>query len=106
MPYILKSAGLVIAYLVAAKIGLVFGTVSSSATLFWPPSGIALAALMLGGIRYLPSVFVAACLTAVMVDAPAIFVIGYSAGYALEAFIGFSLVKRFDHIDLSLNRLR
>lgn len=106
MPYMLKSAGLVIAYLVAAKIGLVFGTVSSSATLFWPPSGIALAALLLGGIRYLPAVFVAACLTAVMVGAPAIFAIGYSAGYALEAFIGFSLVKRFDHIDLSLNRLR
>ena len=40
MPFIVKSVGLVIAYLAAAKIGLVFGTVSSSATIFWPPGRI------------------------------------------------------------------
>ena len=106
MPFIVKSVGLVIAYLAAAKIGLVFGTVSSSATIFWPPGGIALAALLLGGIRYLPAVFVAACLTAVMVNAPVIFAVGFSVGNALQTYIGFSLLKRFDHIDLSLSRLR
>ena len=106
MPYIAKSSGLVIAYLAAAKIGLVFGTVSSSATLIWPSGGIALAALLLGGIRYLPAVFVAACLTAVMVDAPVIFAAGFSVGNALATYIGFSLLKRFDHLDHSLSRLR
>jgi diguanylate cyclase (GGDEF)-like protein/PAS domain S-box-containing protein len=106
MPYIAKSVGLVIAYLAAAKIGLVFGTVSSSAMIFWPPGGIALAALLLGGVRYLPPVFVAAYLTAEMVDAPAIFALGFSVGNVLEAFIGFFLIQRFGNGALSLNRLR
>lgn len=106
MPYIVRSSVLVIAYLAAAKIGLVFGTVSSSAMIFWPPGGIALAALLLGGIRFLPPVFVAAYLTARMVDAPAIFALGFSVGNVLETSIGFFLLQRFGHVDLSLNRLR
>ena len=80
LPFIVKSVVLVIAYLVAAKIGLVFGTVSSSATIFWPPGGIALAALLFGGVRYLPPVFVAAYLTAEIVNAPTIFALGFSVG--------------------------
>ncbi|OIR02244.1 cyclic di-GMP phosphodiesterase Gmr [mine drainage metagenome] len=106
MPYIIKSLGLIIAYLAAAKIGLVFGTVSSSAMIFWPPGGIALAALLLGGVRFLPPVFVAAYLTAEMVDAPAIFALGFSVGSVLETFAGFFLLRRFGSVDLSLNRLR
>ncbi len=106
MPFILKSVALIVAYLAAAKVGLVFGTVSSSATIFWPPGGIALAALLLGGVRYFPVVFVAACLTAIMVQAPLIFGVGFSVGNALETYTGFFLLKRFNHIDLSLSRPR
>ncbi len=106
MPFIAKSAGLIIAYLAAAKIGLVFGTVSSSAMIFWPPGGVALAALLLGGLRYLPAVFVASVITAVMANVPAIFAAGFSVGNTLEPCIGYFLLRRFDHVDLSLSRLR
>ena len=106
MPYIVKSLILVIAYLVAAKIGLVFGTVSSSAMIFWPPGGIALAALLLGGVRFLPPVFVGAYLTAEIVHAPSIFAVGFSLGNMLESYIGFYLLQRFGHVDFSLSRLR
>ncbi len=106
MPYAIKSLGLVIAYLAAAKVGLVFGTVSSSAMIFWPPGGVALAALLLGGVRFLLPVFVAAYLTAEMVGAPAIFALGFSLGSVLEAFAGFFLLQHFGNVDLSLNRLR
>lgn len=106
LPFIFKSAGLVVVYLAAAKVGLVFGMVSSSAMVFWPPGGIALAALLLGGVRYLPSVFVAALLAALMVEAPLPFVLGSSVGNALETYIGYYLLKRFGNIDLSLDRLR
>ena len=106
MPFIVNSAILVVAYLVAAKVGLVFGTVSSSATIFWPPGGIALAALLLGGIRYLPAVFLAASLTALMVDASPFFALGFSLGNTLETFTGFFLLRRFNHLDLSLSRPR
>ena len=106
MPYLIRSAGLVIAYLAAAKIGLVFGTVSSSATIFWPPGGVALAALLLGGIRYLPAIFLADCLTSAMVDAPLIFAIGFSVGNTLKSYIGYELIRRYGNIDISLSRLR
>ena len=106
LPFILKSVVLVVAYLVAAKVGLVFGTVSSSATIFWPPGGIALAALLLGGISYLPAVLFASSITAVMVGASPLFALGFSVGNTLETFIGYSLLTRCNYLDLSLNRPR
>jgi diguanylate cyclase (GGDEF)-like protein/PAS domain S-box-containing protein len=106
LPFIVNSIILVIVYLAAAKIGLVFGTVSSSATIFWPPGGIALAALLLGGIRYLPAVALAASLTALMVSASPLFALGFSVGNTLETYAGFYLLNRFNHLDLSLNRPR
>jgi diguanylate cyclase (GGDEF)-like protein/PAS domain S-box-containing protein len=106
LPFIVNSSVLVIAYLVAAKVGLVFGTVSSSATIFWPPGGIALAALLLGGIRYLPAVALAASLTALMVSASPLFALGFAAGNTLETYLGFYLLGRFNNLDLSLNRPR
>lgn len=106
MPFIAKSVALVVAYLVAAKVGLVFGTLSSSATIFWPPGGIALAALLLGGLRYLPSVLLAASITAWMVDAPPFFAVGFAAGNTLETYIGYQLLQRFNHLDLTLSRPR
>jgi diguanylate cyclase (GGDEF)-like protein/PAS domain S-box-containing protein len=104
--FILKSVGLVVAYLVAAKIGMVFGTVNSSATIFWPPGGIALAVVLIGGIRFLPSVFVAAYLAAVMVDAPWVFALGSSIGNTLETCIGYFLLTRCCKVDLALTRVR
>jgi diguanylate cyclase (GGDEF)-like protein/PAS domain S-box-containing protein len=106
LPFIVNSVFLVIAYLVAAKVGLVFGTVSSSATIFWPPGGIALAALLLGGINYLPAVLLAASITALMVDATPLFALGFSVGNTLETFLGFYLLNRFNHLDISLSRPR
>ncbi len=106
LPFIVKSVILVFAYLVASKIALVFGTVSSSATIFWPPGGIALAALLLGGINFLPSVLLAASLTALMAGGGPLFVLGFAVGNTLETFIGFYLLGRFGKIDLSLNRPR
>jgi diguanylate cyclase (GGDEF)-like protein/PAS domain S-box-containing protein len=106
VPYIVRSIGLVIAYLAAARIGLVFGTVSSSATIFWPPGGVALAALLLGGIRYLPAVIAGACLTSMMVDAPWYFAIGFAVGDTLKPYIGYHLLRRYGNVDIALCRLR
>jgi len=106
LPFLLKAIGLIIAYLVAAKIGMEFGTVNGSATIFWPPGGIALAALLLGGVRYLPAIFIGAYLAAVMVHAPLIFALGSSIGNTLETYIGYSLLTRFAKTDLALNHIK
>ncbi len=106
MAFVLKCVLLVLAYLAAGKVGLAFGTVNGSATIFWPPGGIALAVVLIGGTRYLPAVFAAAYLAAVMVDAPLVFSLGSATGNTLEIYLGFVLLTRYckfdprlDHID-------
>ena len=94
MSLILKSIVLIIIYLAAAKVGLEFGVINHSATIFWPPGGIALAAVLLGGARYLPAVFVAACLASAMVNTPFIFGLGSAIGNVLETYLGYTLLKR------------
>ena len=58
--YALRVAGLALAYFLAARIGLEFAVVNPAISTVWPASGIALAALLLGGIRLLPAVFIGA----------------------------------------------
>ena len=105
MSFLFKSLVLVIVYLVSAKIALIFGTVNHSVTILWPSGGIALAAVLLGGVRYLPAVFIAAYLTGLMLNTPLIFGLGAAIGNTLETYLGFVLLKRFGHVDLSLSRL-
>lgn len=106
MPFVLKSIVLLLVYLAAAKIGLAFGTVAGNATVFWPPGGIALAAVLLGGLRYLPTVFVGAYLAAVILDDPLIVCLGTSLGNTLETYIAFTLLKRYTGLELKLDRTK
>ena len=43
-------------YFLTAKLGMLLASVQGNVTLFWPPAGIGLAALILGGWRLLPAV--------------------------------------------------
>lgn len=106
MPFIIKSAALAVVYLVTAKIGMLFGTVSGSVTIFWPAGGIALAVVLLGGPRFLPAVFVGASLASVMVDAPLLFALGAALGNTLETGLGYLLLTRNCNVDPGLNRVR
>ena len=51
-----------VVYAVTAKVGLTLAFAHPSATAVWPPTGIALAALLLWGYRIWPAVFVPALL--------------------------------------------
>lgn len=100
MSFVLKSVLLIIIYVASAKVALTFGTISNSVTIFWPSGGVALAAVLLGGKRYLPAVFISACLAAYMVDTPLIFGLGSAAGNVLETYLAYTLLKRvttFNH---------
>ncbi len=105
MSFTIKTVALIIVYLAAAKVGLAFGMVAHSATVFWPPSGIALAAVLLGGKRYLPAVFIAAGLAAYMVETPFIFGLGSAAGNVLETYLGYSLLKRATSFNPKFHRI-
>ena len=49
-----------LAYFVLAKLGLRLASINPSATPIWPPTGIALAAVLLWGQRMWPAIFAAA----------------------------------------------
>lgn len=105
MLFFLKSAGLVLAYVVAAKLGLDYGRVQGVAV-FWPPGGIALGAVLLGGVRYLPAVGLAAWLAAFAVDAPPLFAIGSTLGNLLETTLAYLLLTRVRPCRTTLTRLK
>ncbi len=51
-------------YVGAAKLGLTMASLNGNVTIIWPPTGIALAALVLGGVRLWPGVAMGAFLAA------------------------------------------
>ncbi len=55
--------------ILATELGLRFATASGAASLIWPPAGIALSALLLGGWRYAPGIFAGLYIGALLNDA-------------------------------------
>jgi len=60
--YLHQVGTLAAVYFAAAKGGLLLATVGAQVTLVWPPTGLALAALLLGGPRLWPGVALGATL--------------------------------------------
>lgn len=63
LPLVMRILLLASAYFAGGNAGLSVPYVGSSITLFWPPSGIALAALLLWGVSCWPGIFVGALVT-------------------------------------------
>ncbi|MDD5480925.1 diguanylate cyclase [Rhodoferax sp.] len=104
MLFILKSAILLLVYVLAAKLGLEYGRLHQSVTLFWPPSGIALGVVLLGGPRYLPTVFLAAWWAAI--DSPPVFAVGSALANVLETSFAYVLVTRWCHCNKALTQVQ
>src|SRR5439155_9439174 len=54
--YVLKVAALAVVYYAAARLGLRYASIGQSISLVWPPTGIALAGLIILGRSYWPGV--------------------------------------------------
>jgi signal transduction histidine kinase len=92
----LPLIGLVtVVYFIAGKLGLQLALLNASASAVWPPSGIALAALLLLGYRVWPAIFLGAFLVNLTTAGSVPTSLGIAAGNALEALAGAWLVCRF-----------
>jgi diguanylate cyclase (GGDEF)-like protein len=95
----LREWGLLVAlalvYTAAGKLGLAFGLVNPSASAVWAPTGIALAAFLLGGTRFWPAIFVGAFLYNLTTAGSVLTSLGIAAGNTLEGAIGAALVRRW-----------
>lgn len=82
-------------YVVAAKISLALAFVNPSATAVWPPTGIALAAVLIFGPRISPGIFVGAFLANETTVGTLTTSVLIAAGNTAEALLGGYLVDRF-----------
>src|SRR6185312_16833821 len=87
-------AALAVAYVLTGKLGLLFASVHASATAVWPPTGIALAALLLLGRRAWPAVAVGAFVVNVTTAGSVATSLGIALGNTLEGLLGAWLVER------------
>lgn len=95
VPHLAVVVALAAVYLIAGKLGLLLAFVNASATAVWPPAGIALAALLVFGLRCWPGVFAGAFLVNVTTAGSVATSVGIAAGNTLEGLAGAYLVNRF-----------
>ena len=101
-----RLAGLTAAYVVVARLGLMVDPVNGFATLVWPSTGLALAALLLQGSSLWPGVWLGAFAVNCWAGAPWPAAVGIATGNALEAVIGAYALRRWAGFDGSFDRLR
>ena len=95
---------LAVAYSIAGKLGLRLAVVHASATAVWPPTGLALAALLVRGYRVWPSILLGAFLVNVTTAGSVGTSVGIAVGNTLEAILGAYLVRRFANGPRTLDR--
>jgi PAS domain S-box-containing protein len=91
----LEIAGLAIGYALVARLGLALHAVGGFAALVWPGSAVALAALVLRGLRLWPAVLLGAFAVNLWVGAPPLAAAGIGVGNTLEAVVGAAVLRRF-----------
>ncbi|MCC8971034.1 MASE1 domain-containing protein [Bradyrhizobium brasilense] len=101
-PYrrISHAAGLVTIgaiYFGLAKGGLALASIHPSATPIWPPTGVALAAVLLWGYRTWPAIFVAAMIANATTAGSIGTAIAIATGNSLEAVVGAYLINRWSN---------
>jgi diguanylate cyclase (GGDEF)-like protein len=104
--YPIKLAILCAVYFGAAKAGLAFAFANQSVTSIWPPTGIALAAVLIWGYRMWPAIWVGAFLANITTAGPVLSDLAIATGNTLEAVVGAYLLSRVAGFRPSLDRVR
>ena len=92
----------VVLYVLLAKIGLYFALKPTTITIFWPAGGFALAVLLLGGLKYLPGIFIGGIIAGYMVMDNPWLVTALSTANMLESFSAYWLLTNYFSFNPSL----
>ena len=90
-----KNLGLAAAYFLSGYFGLSLAFVNANATAVWPPTGIALASVLMLGYRVWPGIFLGAFLVNLTTPVTVATAAAIAAGNTLEALAGAWLINRF-----------
>ena len=104
--YLASLILLAVAYLAAAKLALLAAVAQRVVSSVWLPSGIALAALLLWGVRLWPAVWLGAFLLNATTGVPPAAAAVIALGNALEAVVGAVTLTRLARLRPALDRLR
>src|SRR5262245_45122414 len=102
----LQVLGLAAVYVATGKLGLMVFPVGQFATFVWPPSGLALAALLLAGNRVWPGVWLGAFVLNAWAGASPLVALGIATGNSLEALIGATGLRRIPGFRTDLERFQ
>jgi diguanylate cyclase (GGDEF)-like protein len=83
------------AYIVAGKLSLRLASIHPSASPVWPPTGIAIVALLMLGLRFWPSIFAGAFIVNLSTAGSVASSFGIALGNTLESVLACFLVTRF-----------
>ena len=83
-----------VCYVLAGRLGLAAALVDTNITLAWPPTGIAIAALLRGGIGLWPGVAVGAFVLSCWMGAPLPVALGIAVGNTLGPVVTALLLRR------------
>jgi len=93
-PPIALSLLIAVVYFAAAELGLSLASVHENVTPVWPPTGIAIASLLIFGVRVWPGVFLGALAANLPTSIPIASTFGIAIGNTLEAVVAWSLLRR------------
>src|SRR5258708_650368 len=84
-----------IIYTYFGKVGLSYASINPSASAIWPPTGIALASLLIFGYRAIPAIFLGAFVVNITTAGTIATSLAIAMGNTLEGIVGAYLVNRF-----------
>ena len=93
VPLFARIILLALVYFAAAKLGLSLAALHSNVTPIWPPTGIAIASLLIFGRRVWPGIFVGALVVNVLTVIPVGSAVGIAVGNTLEALVAVWLLQ-------------
>jgi PAS domain S-box-containing protein len=97
---------LAVVYFAAAKLGLSMAVSAEQVSAVWPPTGVALSAVLVFGFRMWPGIAFGAFTANITANEPIGTAAGIAIGNTLEAIIGAWLLQRWIGFDRRLSRLK
>lgn len=93
--YFVELIAVCLVYFICGKIGLNLQAVNKFAALFWLPTGISLASILIFGYRLWPAIFLGAFFVNFTNGAPSFVAFGTAIGNTLEALVSAYILNQF-----------
>jgi PAS domain S-box-containing protein len=94
IPSIVLSLIVAVVYFAGAELGLSLAALHTNVTPVWPPTGVAIASLLIFGRRVWPGIFAGALAANLMTEIPVLSSFGIATGNTLEALVAHWLLQR------------